>query len=152
MQENHKPTVEDIIEKGIEEEKNVGEILQDVKEETEKKTPGEQLQEFLDDKENIKTLTVIAEAMQKKFNGNWFDFQQVLKKTPYKDSEGALNMLNLLRFAGLLQPAMRNKREMYKITLNSQAKVTLLEDRLQELNKEKETIEAELLKLKETTT
>ena len=113
------------------------------------KSPKEQLEEYLADEENMKGLTLVAENISKKFNGNWFDFAQMLKKTPYKDTEQALAMLNMLRFAGLLIAMMRNKREMYKITLNKEARITLYKERIADIEFEKSQILKEIGKLEE---
>jgi len=113
------------------------------------KSPKEQLEEYLADEENMKGLTLVAENISKKFNGNWFDFAQMLKKTPYKDTEQALAMLNMLRFAGLLIAMMRNKREMYKITLNKEARITLYKERIADIEFEKAQILKEIGKLEE---
>lgn len=102
------------------------------------------MEEFLSNEENKKQLHFIAEQIQKRFRNNWFELEQVLKKTPYKDRIHALNILNLMKFSDLLVAEIRQGKEKYKITLTNNQRLEILKSRKLELEQDLKQLEEEI--------
>ena len=123
---------------------NLSQKSQDQVQKELQKSPKEQMEEFLSNEENKKQLHFIAEQIQKRFRNNWFELEQVLKKTPYKDRIHALNILNLMKFSDLLVAEIRQGKEKYKITLTNNQRLEILKSRKLELEQDLKQLEEEI--------
>lgn len=114
------------------------------------KTPEEMFKDWFEDEGNKGMLSEMANELKKKFsdkNEGWFDLQKMITFTRFKKLEECLQILNLLKLGGLLVAQIREKKEVYKIVMNSDSKLRVLQNLKKLKEKELKEIEEEILKL-----
>lgn len=95
-----------------------------------------------DVRENLLTW---AKHLLERFRGNWFDFEQVLKKTPLKDANSAKGVLDMLILSGLCHREVKPKGVVkFKICLEKGDKVALLEKEAEDLKQQRDAILREI--------
>lgn len=129
-------------------------LQQSAKEEVAKQTDAEILKTYLE--ENATMLAETADGIRKKLGkinkDGWFDLIMMCKFTGWKKPQDAIQTLNLLKLARLLVAEKRQGKEMYKITINRDARLRVLNSMLKEVNLRKKEIEEEIDLLNTTTT
>lgn len=126
------------------------ELKQKAEEEVAKLSPNQIFENWIKEPKNMEMLSEQADLLRKKFNssnGGWFDLIKVTKFTKLKKIKDALDVLNLLKLAGLLVAEMRGGKEMYKITINVQARLSVLKNLLLEVELKKKELEVEISQL-----
>lgn len=126
---------------------NAGEVIPSEVEQT----ATEMFEEWFNEEGNKRMLSETADAFRLKFsdkNGGWFDLIQVTRFTQFKAVEDALQVLNLLKLGGLLVATMKGKKEVYKITMTTEARLKVVQSELKRLRGEVSTLEQTEAKLK----
>ena len=114
------------------------------------KTPEEMFKDWFEDEGNKGMLSEMANELKKKFgdkNEGWFDLQKMITFTRFKKLEECLQILNLLKLGGLLVAQIKGKKEVYKIVMNSDSKLRVLQNLKRLKEKELKEIDYEILKL-----
>jgi hypothetical protein len=88
-----------------------------------------------------------AQDFHKKFSGNWFTVEQVIKKTKMKGIQQVHDLLNLLCLFELCYREDKGGIVKYKITLNHEAKKMILEQELQETKQKLTYLEDQITKI-----
>lgn len=114
------------------------------------KTTEEMFRDWFEDEGNKGMLSEMANELKKKFgdkNEGWFDLQKMITFTRFKKLEECLQILNLLKLGGLLVAQIKGKKEVYKIVMNSDSKLRVLQNLKKLKEKELKEIDDEILKL-----
>lgn len=123
-------------------------------EETRHSTPEENrkaMVEYLAQPEVKANLLTWATHLDERFHSNWFDMEQVIKKTRLKDLPNAQGVLNFLILGNLCHREIRAKGVMkYKITLNVEDKIVLLAKQAADLEDQRGAILRQIENLEAT--
>lgn len=108
------------------------------------------LEDFLSNPEVRENGRANAEFLEKRFHGNWFTIDQVVKKTSVKDFNKAFDLLNVLVLLGYCYREEKHKGIIkYKITLGFKERISILEGRKKELQGQIEAIDVQLADLRQ---
>jgi hypothetical protein len=112
----------------------------------------EELKKVLDSTENKQRVLKLCSYLEEKFNGNWFTIEKMAKKTKFTLEEARDALLTINMFGYLAEVNKKGKLE-YKVIHTKEAQLSvarldkqMLLDRLKEVDKEIEVLEAELKK------
>lgn len=89
-----------------------------------------------------------ANAINVKFRGNWMTIDRIQKKCGLSQLQMALDVMGVLVLFGFCHRETKNGVTKYKITINPEDKIRLLEVQLKEKQKEVADIEKEIERLK----
>lgn len=124
------------------------ESVEELKDNSPKLTDKEVMDKYLND-ETIKANHVkIAEFLEKRFRGNWFTLEQIVKKTNVKSSSEAMQMMLGLHLFGLSTSVDNNGSSKFKITLSSEERIKVLEGHKQNHLDQISLLDAEIAELK----
>lgn len=112
-------------------------------------TPEETMSKLNDPKVK-ETLRYWASSFEEKFRGNWFTIAQVAKKFFQKDVHKAQEVSDVIVLGGFAYRENRDGIIKYKITLNPEDKVILLQQQLTALDQQREAILKEIERLSST--
>lgn len=96
--------------------------------------------DYLNDKDVKNNVTYWANEFQKRFNGNWFTLEKVMKKTIFKQKHEAVQVLQLMTLSGVCHVTTQNNELKYKITLDPKKRLALLENEQERLHEEKKRV------------
>lgn len=114
------------------------------------KNPRQVLNDYLNDPKVDKNLHTWADYLNKRFHGNWFKLSQMIKKSPLKVPQQAADVLNMLVLKGLAHREERQGDIKFKITLEVESKIKLLQQQIDVLNEQIRVIQTEIDRLRPT--
>lgn len=102
---------------------------------------------YLKDETTTTNLKTWANYMAERFSNNWFTISQVMKKTPLVELQVATQTLGLLILKGLCHRENRHGVMKFKICLDINDKIKLLQLQLEDLKKHEDLISTEIARL-----
>lgn len=104
------------------------------------------VEKWLEDPVNKTQVIEVAQTFNSIFRGGWFTISNVMSVTNYKTMPEALRILNILKLSNCLIAELRGggSKEVYKITLNKDMRITFLKNQEKKLVKQLEEIRKEL--------
>ena len=104
----------------------------------------ETVEKWLEDPINKAQVVEVAQTFNSIFKGQWFSISSVMSVTNYRTMPEALRILNILKLSNCLVAEIRKTKEVYKITLNKDMRITFLKNQEKKLVKQLEEIRKEL--------
>lgn len=111
-------------------------------------TDEEVIKSYLSDEKVTKNLAIWADFLMKRFHGNWFTKERILKKSSMKTMQEVDQLVALMILKGhMVQKKIGNEIKL-KITLDLTERLKLMEDHLQQAQAQVKNIEAGIESLK----
>jgi hypothetical protein len=119
-----------------------------VQEEKPKMTDAEAVDIYLKDEKVTKNLTLWAEHFEKRFHGNWFTVEQIVKKTAVRSIPEGNQYMGLIILKGMAVQKEMNGVIKFKITFKPEERIKLLEEHLATIEQQAASVRATIEELK----